>query len=263
MRPSTLSNLSSGRDPIDEGDVDDLAIEIAGEVEQEDFEQHRALVEHRPPSKAGDAVITTCAHVHAHRIDAVLEAATGIEAQIRGGIAELPPALVAMAHLGADEPGIAEELVCLAHVTGGQRRPDRARANRSSLIVEPRHDIDRKAELCALRREIFGRTPAVEAEMKIEADDDAGDGEPSDQNTRDELGGGQTRQRRIERSTIAPSSPVVASSRSFARSSVRRNNGSFGRKKPRGCGSKVSAAAGRPSAFARVSAAAMTARWPR
>ena len=35
--------------------------------------------------------------------------------------------------------------------------------------------------------------------MKIEADDDAGDGEPSDQNTRDELGGGQTRQRRIER----------------------------------------------------------------
>jgi hypothetical protein len=104
-----------------------------------------------------------------------------------------------MAHLGADEPGIAEELVCLAHVTGGQRRPDRARANRSSLIVEPRHDIDRKAELCALRREIFGRPPAVEAEMKIEADDDAGDGEPSDQNARDELGGGQTRQRRIER----------------------------------------------------------------
>ncbi len=34
-------------------------------------------------------------------------------------------------------------------------------------------------------------------------------------------------------------------------SSVRRNSGSFGLKKARGCGSKVSAAAGRPSALAR------------
>ena len=47
---------------------------------------------------------------------------------------------------------------------------------------------------------------------------------------------------------MAPSSAVVANSRSFAVASVRRNSGWSGLKKARGCGSKVSAAAGRPSA---------------
>ena len=46
-------------------------------------------------------------------------------------------------------------------------------------------------------------------------------------------------------STMAPSSPVAASSRNLAASSVSRNSGSPGLKKVRGCGSKVSAAAGR------------------
>ena len=66
-----------------------------------------------------------------------------------------------------------------------------------------------------------------------------------------------------KRSTMAPLRPVAASRRSFARSSVSRNSDSPGRKKLRGCGSKVSAAAGRPSACARACAAAITARWPR
>ena len=34
--------------------------------------------------------------------------------------------------------------------------------------------------------------------MKIEADGDAGDGEPPDQDARDEIRGGETRQRRVE-----------------------------------------------------------------
>src|SRR4051794_7351483 len=68
-------------DPVDEGDVQDLAIEIAGKIEQEDFEQHRALVEHRPPSKVGDAIIAPRADPYAHPIDAVLQAATGVEPQ--------------------------------------------------------------------------------------------------------------------------------------------------------------------------------------
>src|SRR6516225_7103804 len=51
-------------------------------------------------------------------------------------------------------------------------------------------------------------------------------------------------------STIAPSRPVAASSRNLAASSVRRNSGSCGSKNARGCGSKVSAAA-------------ITALWPR
>ena len=176
-------------DPVDEGDVHNLAIEIAGKIEQEDFEQHRALVEHRPPSEAGDAIVAPRADPHAHRIDAVLQAATGVEPQIGGGVAELPPALVAMDHLGADEPGIAEKLIRLADLTGGKRRADRAGANRPSLVFEPRHDIDRESELRTLRREIFGRTRAIETEMKIEPDGDAGDGKPPHQNARDEICG--------------------------------------------------------------------------
>src|SRR5215470_1102787 len=68
-----------GPDPIDEGDVDDLAVKITRKIEQEDFEQHRALVEHRPPSEACDAVVAALANAHPHRVDAVLEAAGGVE----------------------------------------------------------------------------------------------------------------------------------------------------------------------------------------
>ena len=64
-------------------------------------------------------------------------------------------------------------------------------------------------------------------------------------------------------STIAPSSPVAASSRSLATSEVRWNDGSSGLKKVRGCGSKVSTAAGRCAAWARSIAMPITARWPR
>src|SRR5215467_61707 len=109
-----------GPDPIDEGDVDDLAVKITGKIEQEGFEQHRALVEHRPPSEARDAVVAALAHAHAHRVDAVLETAGGVETQIGGGIAELAAALVAVHDRGADEPGIAEKLVGFRHPAGGE-----------------------------------------------------------------------------------------------------------------------------------------------
>ncbi len=64
--------------------------------------------------------------------------------------------------------------------------------------------------------------------MKIEADGDAGDGEPRDQNACNEIVRRTAPPARAsKRSTIAPSSPVAARSRSFARSSVRRNSGSL------------------------------------
>src|ERR1700761_5412904 len=63
--------------------------------------------------------------------------------------------------------------------------------------------------------------------------------------------------------TTAPASPVPASNRSFPASSVSRNWGEFGLKKLLGCGSKVSAKAGLPWARPIVSAASITARWPR
>ena len=60
-------------DPADEGDVDRLPVELGVEVEQEDFEQRRAVVEHRPHPEAGDAGIAHVADADADRIDAVLE----------------------------------------------------------------------------------------------------------------------------------------------------------------------------------------------
>ncbi len=60
--------------------------------------------------------------------------------------------------------------------------------------------------------------------------------------------------------TTAPASPVPASSRSFEVSSVSRNWGEFGLKKLRGCGSNVTASAGRPCTSPIRSAAAITAR---
>ena len=71
--------LELGPDPVDEGDIDDLAVEVAGKIKQEGLEQHRADIEHRPPSKTCDAVEAPVADAHAHRIDAVREAAGGIE----------------------------------------------------------------------------------------------------------------------------------------------------------------------------------------
>src|SRR5690242_15044129 len=41
--------LCFGADPGDESDIDLLAIKLAGEVEQEHFEQRRPVVEGRPP----------------------------------------------------------------------------------------------------------------------------------------------------------------------------------------------------------------------
>jgi hypothetical protein len=128
----------------------------------------------------------------------VLEAASGVETQIGGGIAELAPALVAVHDLGADEPGIAEKLVGLRHPAGGERRADRAGAHRPSRVFEPRHDVDRKAALCALRREVIGRPRAIEAEMKIKADGDAGDRKAADQNARNEVLRGKACERGVE-----------------------------------------------------------------
>src|SRR5262249_3090539 len=128
----------------------------------------------------------------------VLEAAGGVEAQIGGGIAEVASALVAVHHLGADEPGIAKELVGFRHPAGGERGADRAGPHRPSRVFEPRHHVDREAELCALRREIIGRPRAIEADMKIKADGDAGDGKAPDQNACNEVLRGKACQRRVE-----------------------------------------------------------------
>ena len=94
------------------------------------------------------------------------------------------------------------------------------------------------------------RADAVLAEMKVVADRRAADPEPPDEIMVNEIlrrGLGAAPCRRS-----SPRRPQVrspAKRRSLAASSVRRNRGVCGLKKRRGCGSKVSAPAGRPSAM--------------
>ena len=61
-----------------------------------------------------------------------------------------------------------------------------------------RFDARTETELGTLRREIVGRAGAVEAEMKVEADGDAGDGKSIDQYARHEILGGKARERGVE-----------------------------------------------------------------
>src|SRR3954470_4516443 len=70
--------LLLGTHPGDEGDVDRLAVKLAGEIEQEDFEQRRTIVERRRPPEAADTADEPAADARAHRVYAVLQAAARI-----------------------------------------------------------------------------------------------------------------------------------------------------------------------------------------
>ena len=53
-----------------------LPVKIAGKIEQKNFEQHRAGVEHRAPAEIRHAVVAAAADRDAHRIDAVTQPAS-------------------------------------------------------------------------------------------------------------------------------------------------------------------------------------------
>src|SRR3954470_12115727 len=115
--------------PVDKGDIDGLAIQVTGKVKQEDFEQNRPDVEHRPAAKTCDAVIAAGAHCNAHPIDAMAQSAGGIELKIGRRIAKLASALIAVHDLTADEPGVTEQVTGLFDVSGGKGLPHRPRRN--------------------------------------------------------------------------------------------------------------------------------------
>ena len=115
---------------------------------------------------------------------------------------------------------------------------------------------------CASRKS--GEPRRVLAEMEVEADRGARDRQPVDQDVGDELLGGQPGERRVEGQhdrTVETGCGEEPQLGGLGRSGGM--SGASGWKKLRGCGSKVSAAAGRWMARARSSAASITARWPR
>src|ERR1700681_3932456 len=121
----------------DEGDVERFSIEIALEIEQEYLQQRRAIVEGRAATEAGDAIkahlVLSLTMADPHRIDAVLEPAVLVEADIGGGIAEIAAAFLAMDHFAGNEPGATEHGGGVLDLALRQRHPDRAGGNRPLL----------------------------------------------------------------------------------------------------------------------------------
>jgi len=74
----------------------------------------------------------------AHRVDAVLEAARGIELEVGGGKAEFAAALGAVDDLDGDEPRRAQEFGRFHHLALAQRHADGAGGHRSALVLERR-----------------------------------------------------------------------------------------------------------------------------
>src|SRR5882757_2732355 len=111
----------------DEGDVEDVAVEVALEIEQEHFEQRRAIVEGRATAVAGDTIDARGPAADPHRIDAVLERAVLVEADIGGGIAEIAAAPFAMDHLAGDEPWPAQHGGGVSDLAFRERHADGAR----------------------------------------------------------------------------------------------------------------------------------------
>ena len=185
-------------DPADEGDVEGRAIKVAGEIEQEDLEQHRAVVERGAPAEARHSVIARAADADPHRIDAVLEAAIRAEPEVRGRVAERAPALVAMLDLRGDEIRKSQQFGRLRDVPSRQRIAHRAGGDAAALVLERRHHIDRKAVVGALRHQEIRRAAPRLAEMEVEADHRAADGEPVHQDAFDKLLGAEAGQRGVE-----------------------------------------------------------------
>src|SRR3712207_9491741 len=102
------------------------------------LEERRSIVEGWAAAEAGDTIDQCAANRGPHRIDAVPQAAIVGQAHIGRRVAENTPALVAMAHLGADEPAIAEEPVGGGNVARLKSSPDCARSEERRVGKECR-----------------------------------------------------------------------------------------------------------------------------
>src|SRR5271155_151307 len=114
----------------DEGDVQAAAIEVALEIEQEDFQQRRAVVESRAAAKTRHPVEALITLTDAHRIDTVLETAILVEPDVGGRIAEVAAAFLAMDDFPGNEPGPTQHSGGLVDLSFRERHTDRAGRDR-------------------------------------------------------------------------------------------------------------------------------------
>src|SRR5690606_6798355 len=106
-----LAKLLLRPDEAVEFDPHRPAVEVAREVEQEDFELHRGLVEGGPDAEAGHAIAGLPVDDGPHGIDAEFRDLEIAQGDIRGRETQLPATLVAMLDSPDDFPGPAENAV--------------------------------------------------------------------------------------------------------------------------------------------------------
>ena len=177
-------------DPAEEGDRDLLAVEVAGKIEEEDFEERRAVVEGRPPAVARDAVEDRAVGaLQADRVDAVAEAAIGAEPDVGGREAEFAAAAVAGDDLadrrtsGSRDARLAAAMSPAARCLADARSTRTAR--RSRRETGPNDDDGEAEPLAGFGEERRRARPAL-AEMEIVADDGRLQPQPADENLLDE-----------------------------------------------------------------------------
>src|SRR5205085_2240472 len=148
-------------------------------------EQRRAIVEGRAAAEARDAVephlILSLAAADPHGIDAVLQLAVLVEADIDGGKAEVAAALLAMDHRAGDEPGPAQHGGGIGNLPLGQRHADGGGGDRPLVDIDMRLNVDLDAEPGGLGHQKARRADPALAEMEVVADGNAADAEPLDQ----------------------------------------------------------------------------------
>ena len=164
-----------------------------------------------------------------------------------------------------DEPGIAEQL---GRLRARRPRPSAARIAPEEtgrpLVEQRRHDIDRKAVPRARAPQKSGVPPPLLAEMEIEADRDAADAEPVDQDLARRIPRPRAGERRVEGQHHRAVEPGRGEQPQLRRSGGEPEQGLVGPEKA--ARMRLEGQRQRPAACALARApiaASITARWPR
>src|SRR5690606_12463147 len=141
-----------------------LAVKIAGKVEDEGFEQRRAIIVHRrTAAKTGNAIVKrTVRTAQANRVDAVQEIGPGGMRHVRSRKAKLAAQFLAVADFRHHGIAIAKKPCRLRNIAFRQKPANPARRDDTGPFVTERLDeADAKTSFRAPAHEKVGRALTV------------------------------------------------------------------------------------------------------
>src|SRR5271166_680505 len=193
-------------DTLDEFDLHLAPVKIAAEVEEMDLQQRRTVIDGRPDAEAGHSrngfAVRFTIDKPAYGIDPMRKPAGRLEGDIGRRNAEraaetLPGDDRAGYRIAAPETARRGfDVAALERSADRRGRHDPRRL--SGAFLDLGDDVDGKAMTRAGFREKGRRSGAGLAEMKVPSDHDRADGEPFDQNFRDEFFRMHGRERGVE-----------------------------------------------------------------